>query len=89
MIGGIFGTLVPSLGWERAFAVALGVQVVTAVLFWVLARRLRRRPRGSDTRCAPGVPGRMETIDQIATRRRRPAHADFHRVRRRKASVHD
>jgi hypothetical protein len=42
-IGGIPATLAPSLGWTRAFAVALGVQVVTTVLFWVLARRLRSR----------------------------------------------
>ncbi|WP_326626912.1 MFS transporter [Nonomuraea fuscirosea] len=48
-IGGIPGTLAPSLGWERAFAAGLGVQVVTTVLFWALARRLR----GSGTRRAP------------------------------------
>ncbi|TQM38911.1 MFS transporter [Pseudonocardia cypriaca] len=61
-IGGIFGTLAPPLGWERAFAVALGVQVVTTVLFWVLARRLRRRPRGSDAHCAPGADQRHPRI---------------------------
>ncbi|MGW5715687.1 MFS transporter [Amycolatopsis sp. NPDC003865] len=40
-IGGLFGSLAPSLGWERAYAVALGVQVIATALFWVLARRLR------------------------------------------------
>ncbi|MGN9789227.1 MFS transporter [Nonomuraea sp. ZG12] len=62
-IGAIPGALAPSLGWEHAFAVGLGVQVVTTVLFWVLARRLRRRPRGSDAHRALGVRRRTETID--------------------------
>lgn len=37
-IGGIPGALAPSLGWRHAFAAGLGVQVVTTVLFWALAR---------------------------------------------------
>ncbi|WP_197288174.1 MFS transporter [Nocardia sp. NRRL S-836] len=64
IIGGVFGALTPSLGWTHAFAVVLGVQVVTASLFWVLARRLRhqrahvrttvegRSPRGQGDRHA-------------------------------------
>ncbi|MHC3475633.1 MFS transporter [Streptomyces sp. 7R007] len=62
-IGGVFGTLAPTLGWEHAFAVALGVQAVTTVLFWVLARRLRGWPRGSGTLLAPGVRHRTEALD--------------------------
>lgn len=62
-IGGVFGALAPSLGWEHAFAVALGVQVVTTVLFWVLARRLRRRGRGPDAHLAPSLRHRRELVD--------------------------
>ncbi|CAM4101148.1 MFS transporter [Kibdelosporangium persicum] len=61
-IGGVFGALVPMLGWEHAFAVALGIQVVTTVLFWVLARRLRSGPHGSST-LARGGQHRTETLD--------------------------
>ncbi|WP_346053979.1 MFS transporter [Amycolatopsis dongchuanensis] len=53
-IGGVLGALAPSLGWQHAFAVALGVQVVTTALFWVLARRLRSRAR------RPAIEGREE-----------------------------
>lgn len=62
-IGGIFGALAPLLGWEHAFAVALGVQVVTTVLFWALARRLRSRPHSSGTHPALGVRQKTETLD--------------------------
>lgn len=62
-IGGFFGALAPSLGWEHAFAAALGVQLVTTALFWGLARRLRRLPRGSEAHIAPGVPHRTEMVD--------------------------
>nr|ACS50122.1 transport protein [Streptomyces hygroscopicus] len=62
-IGGVFGTLAPRLGWEHAFAVALGVQLITTVLFWVLARRLRSRPRACGTVLAPGVQHRTEALD--------------------------
>jgi MFS family permease len=44
-IGGAFGALAPPLGWARAFAVALGLQVVTTLAFWVLARRLQHHLR--------------------------------------------
>lgn len=44
-IGGLFGALAPALGWQHAFAVALGPHVVTTGAFWVLARRLRTRSR--------------------------------------------
>lgn len=40
-LGGLFGTLAPALGWQHAFTVALGGQVATTALFWLLARRLR------------------------------------------------
>ncbi|WP_262699330.1 MULTISPECIES: MFS transporter [Streptomyces] len=52
-LGGLFGTLAPSLGWQRAFAVALGLQVLTTALFWMLARRLRTRPSRSGVPLAP------------------------------------
>ncbi|MGK3207772.1 hypothetical protein ABFJ78_42075, partial [Amycolatopsis sp. MEPSY49] len=42
-IGGLFGTLAPALGWQHAFTVALGGQLATTALFWLLARRLRNR----------------------------------------------
>ncbi|MFD2415303.1 MFS transporter [Amycolatopsis pigmentata] len=62
-IGGIFGALAPSQGWEHAFAFALGIQVVTTALFWILARRLRTRPRGFDAHIAPGTRHNTEMVD--------------------------
>jgi MFS family permease len=62
-IGGIFGVLAPSLGWQHAYAITLGVQVITTVLFWTLARRLRNRPVGDATSRARRTPRQVSTVD--------------------------
>ena len=62
-IGGLFGALAPSLGWQHAFATTLGVQVITTVLFWTLARRLRNRPAGDAASRAHHRPRQVSTVD--------------------------